>query len=93
VKDVHAAVEDILDLSNKCIEVSQQIKGREEAISTNRKDAGKLVEAAVEVERQNARLGEKLSATEHSAEQKAGHVSGLICCFIVGVVVVGKITS
>ena len=44
VKDVALVVDDILDLSNACIEVSQGIKAKEEAIGTNRKDTGRLVE-------------------------------------------------
>jgi len=44
VKDVTLVVNDILDLSNACIEISQGIKAKEEAIGTNRKDTGRLVE-------------------------------------------------
>ena len=71
VNDATSAVGDILDLSNKCIEVGQQIKTREAAIEQNRKDAGEVAEAAAELERQNARLAEKLSSWEASAEEKA----------------------
>ena len=71
VNDATSAVGEILDLSNKCIEVGQQIKTREAAIEQNRKDAGEVAEAAAELERQNARLAEKLSSWEASAEEKA----------------------
>lgn len=43
VHDATAAVGDILDLSNKCIEVGHSIKAREASIQTNRKDAAEVI--------------------------------------------------
>ena len=42
VQDATAAVGDILDLSNKCIEVGHSIKAREASIQANRKDAAEV---------------------------------------------------
>mmetsp|Transcript_61446 Transcript_61446/g.139091 ORF Transcript_61446/g.139091 Transcript_61446/m.139091 type:complete len:502 (-) Transcript_61446:292-1797(-) len=71
VHEASKAVGEILDLSNKCIEVSSQIKTREAAISANRKDASEVAERGAELERMNARLDEKLKHVEGSAEAKA----------------------
>lgn len=42
VSDATAAVGEILDLSNKCIEVGHSIKAREASIQSNRKDAAEV---------------------------------------------------
>ena len=42
VSDATSAVGDILDLSNKCIEVGHSIKAREASIQSNRKDAAEV---------------------------------------------------
>jgi len=61
----------IMELSNKCVEVSHQVKAREAAIARNRKDAGEVAESCVDVERTNARLEEKLATLEATGEAKA----------------------
>ena len=71
VNDGVAALQEILDESNRCIDSAQQIKASELAIEKNRKEVGQVEESAKELQRQNNRLEERLARECGAKESRA----------------------
>lgn len=70
INDTVRILQEILDESNTCIEIGQQMKASNEAYETHVKEAEKVDETARDLERKNRRLEEKLKNFWPTAELK-----------------------
>jgi len=70
VKEALAVAEEIAEHTSKWHDTVQQIKTKEAKTTVNRKEASEVMETALDVERQNARLQDKLQHLQAQGESK-----------------------